>query len=98
MITIVTHVFMGHKRKIIVNMVILKFRIVRVSERILKVWRGIDMVYYSDECCGCATETYPCLGSSCPRRHVLHMECDKCHDDELCADCALEELEKVRVD
>lgn len=66
------------------------------------------MVYYEDECCGCATETYPCLGNSCPKLHVLHVECDKCHKevdelyygengDQLCADCALEELEKVEV-
>lgn len=67
------------------------------------------MVYYEDECCGCATESYPCLGSICPNRHVLHVVCDKCHAEvdelyygacgkQLCSDCALDELEKVRVD
>lgn len=67
------------------------------------------MVYYTNECCDCATENYPCLGNSCPNHHVLHVVCDKCHaeveelyyglsGDELCADCALEELEKVRVE
>lgn len=63
------------------------------------------MVKYEDECCGCATENYPCIGSACPYRHVKHLYCDKCGEDveklykfdgkELCGDCALKELEVV---
>ena len=65
-------------------------------------------VYREDECCGCATESYPCLGSECPNRHVLHLYCDKCKDDveelyetengQLCAECVLGMFEKVGVD
>lgn len=60
---------------------------------------------YENECCGCATPAYPCMGNNCPRRNVPHLYCDECKDDveelykldgkELCADCALERLEKI---
>ena len=52
-----------------------------------------------NDCCNCANETYPCLGHTCPRRHVLHVYCDKCDEEigedeiyvvdgeELCEDC-----------
>lgn len=52
-----------------------------------------------NECCGCATPAYPCIGERCPRRHVTHYFCDDCgteheldelHDicgKELCLDC-----------
>lgn len=63
------------------------------------------MVTYENECCGCAVPAYPCMGNSCPNRHVKHLYCDKCKDDvetlyevdgkELCADCALESFEKI---
>lgn len=39
------------------------------------------MIYYTNDCCGCATESYPCLGSGCSRRHVAHFQCDDCHDE-----------------
>lgn len=39
------------------------------------------MVKYEDECCGCAVPAYPCLGDSCPNRHVPHLYCDKCGND-----------------
>ena len=39
------------------------------------------MITYEDECCGCATESYPCLGNACPNRNVKHLYCDKCKDD-----------------
>lgn len=39
------------------------------------------MVKYEDECYGCATESYPCLGSACPNRHVKHLYCDECYDE-----------------
>lgn len=65
-------------------------------------------VYYANECCDCATPGYPCLGSACPNRNVLHMKCDICQkevDDlyetengQLCAECVLGMFEKVEVD
>lgn len=53
-----------------------------------------------DMCCDCATESYPCQGSSCPNRNVLVYYCDRCKDEidgdiyevdgeELCEDCLL---------
>ena len=67
------------------------------------------MIYYTDECCDCATDGYPCIGKDCQNLHVQHMECDKCHAEveelyygaggkQLCADFALNELEKVEVE
>lgn len=63
------------------------------------------MVTYENECCGCATPAYPCLGSGCPNRHVKHLYCDKCKDDveklylhdgtELCEACLLREFEVI---
>ena len=63
------------------------------------------MVKYEDECCGCSTESYPCLGSACPNRHVKHLYRDKCGNDverlyefdgkKLCGDCVLKELEVI---
>lgn len=59
---------------------------------------------YENECCGCATPAYPCLGSSCPNRNVVHFYCDKCGEEdtlyhfdgeELCIDCILSLLEEV---
>lgn len=63
-------------------------------------------VRYENECFDCATESYPCKGDSCPYRHVRRLYCDNCGDvfdklyigvsgKELCAECALEELEVV---
>lgn len=62
----------------------------------------------TDECCDCATESYPCLGSSCPNRNVVRYYCDRCkeefepealyvneNDEELCADCILLEFPTV---
>lgn len=63
------------------------------------------MITERDECCGCATELYPCLGDSCPRRHTAVLICDECGDEveklykvdgmQLCSRCALNELEEV---
>lgn len=50
----------------------------------------------SNECCGCATESYPCRGDLCPLCHVPHLLCDDCGEEEklfyyedemLCMDC-----------
>ena len=63
------------------------------------------MIRYENQCCDCATESYPCLGSNCPNRNVRILECDSCgeeadvlyivENEELCRECALERLEKV---
>lgn len=64
------------------------------------------MIKIRNDCCGCAVPAYPCLGDSCPLRHQKHYYCDSCGDEvqelyygisgkELCAECALEELEVV---
>lgn len=63
------------------------------------------MVTYENECCDCSVPAYPCLGSSCPNRHVKHYYCDECKDDveklyrfdseELCLDCIEKRLEVV---
>ena len=36
------------------------------------------MVEYENQCCDCATPSYPCIGSACPRRRVAVYRCDKC--------------------
>lgn len=66
------------------------------------------MVKYENECCGCATESYPCMGSACPNRNVPHFYCDKCGEDveellhyngeQWCLDCIYESLEKVKLE
>lgn len=57
-----------------------------------------------DECCSCAVPAYPCMGDSCPNRHVARFYCDACGEEsklykfdgeELCEDCILERLEVV---
>lgn len=63
-------------------------------------------IQYRAACCGCATETYPCLGKQCPLQHTMHLFCDNCKEEcnelyrydeqELCEDCLLEQFEKVR--
>lgn len=39
------------------------------------------MYYERDECCGCATESYPCLGRGCPNRNIPTWVCDECGDE-----------------
>lgn len=66
------------------------------------------MIRYENNCCGCATESYPCIGDSCPNRHVPVFVCDECGEEvddlyeygseQLCADCVLERLDKVSID
>jgi hypothetical protein len=62
------------------------------------------MLKYENRCCGCAVPAYPCLGASCPNRHVPVHYCDKCDPkcenpldevyeydgEELCEDCYAE--------
>lgn len=57
------------------------------------------MKYYVDECCGCSTPSYPCLGSACPNRNVPYWQCDACkadelneddmYNDDICNECAV---------
>ena len=63
------------------------------------------MVKIENDCCNCATGSYPCLGNSCPRRNAKHYYCDKCGEEdllydfdgqELCVDCILGQLEIVK--
>lgn len=63
--------------------------------------------WYEDECCDCATESYPCLGSSCSNRAVPHYDCDSCgeelNSDELydyegemlCSKCLLDRFTTI---
>ena len=59
-----------------------------------------------DMCCDCATETYPCLGSSCPNRNVRVYYCDHCKceidgdiyeadGEELCEECLLKLFRRI---
>ena len=60
------------------------------------------MVEYENECCDCAVPGYPCIGDSCPNRHVLHLICDECGSDveelfeydgeEVCEECLHDHL------
>ena len=57
-----------------------------------------------NHCCGCATDSYPCLGSSCPNRNVEVYYCDRCKEqledvyevdgEELCEICLLKMFRK----
>ena len=63
------------------------------------------MVTYENECFDCAVPGYPCIGDSCPNRHVKRYYCDECKDyveklyrfdgEELCLDCIEKRLEVV---
>lgn len=57
-----------------------------------------------NECCNCATESYPCRGNSCELRHVERFYCGECGDEtklydfdgqELCEDCILKKFEAI---
>lgn len=59
-------------------------------------------VRFENECVDCGL---PCMGDSCPNRHVKRYYCDKCGEEveklyyfdgeELCLDCIEESLEEV---
>ena len=58
-----------------------------------------------NDCCGCATDNFPCRGIDCPLRRVEHLYCDTCgaetklyyhNEHELCAECVIETLEEVK--
>ena len=60
---------------------------------------------YENDCCDCAVDGYPCLGSACPLRHSLHVYCDVCGGDftddndiyecdgtDICSECLVDYL------
>ena len=60
----------------------------------------------SNECCSCATESYPCRGDLCPLKHVPHLLCDDCGEEEnlfyyedemLCMDCIKKRLHSLDI-
>lgn len=64
------------------------------------------MVFYSNECCGCAAPAYPCLGKNCPNQSVPHYICDSCNEEvdilyrsfdgqQLCENCILSNFSEV---
>lgn len=58
-----------------------------------------------NDCCGCATPSYPCQGNSCPLRNATHYFCDRCGNEttlyeydgeELCKECLIKCFEIVK--
>jgi len=70
------------------------------------------MITETNECMSCAVPGYPCVGDSCPYRHVKHYICDKCNEEidiewtklfdvdgeHVCEDCLLEMFPRVRAE
>ena len=68
------------------------------------------MKRYENDCVGCATESYPCVGSTCKYRNNPHWYCDNCGEEheptnlylydgnELCSECVLKNFKKVSND
>ena len=63
------------------------------------------MIIYENDCCGCATGAYPCLGDSYSLRHAAHYYCDECgwetsiyefDEQELCIRCIEQRLRKIK--
>lgn len=64
------------------------------------------MIKYENQCVGCATESYPCLGDSCPNISVPCLYCDECEEEfdqlrdydgeQLCDNCLLNKFDYVR--
>jgi hypothetical protein len=61
------------------------------------------MIKYENDCCGCATESYPC-DPYCKRKKTPHFYCDHCGEEDalywldgkqLCISCVENELESV---
>lgn len=63
------------------------------------------MIVRENRCSGCDAALYPCIGDSCDLMNCRVLYCDLCKDEvdklyivknmELCADCALKELEVI---
>jgi hypothetical protein len=66
------------------------------------------LVAYENQCCDCATESYPCIGNNCSMRHVRVLICDECKDEvdrlyvnpitneQVCLDCLLKDIETIK--
>jgi len=67
------------------------------------------MIVYEDECVGCATENFPCIGNACHNINVPHYYCDgdckqeydasELYDydgDMLCIDCLVKKFKTVK--
>ena len=62
------------------------------------------MTRIENQCVGCATESYPCMGDACPKRNAEVHYCDRCGDElstvyevegeELCEHCLTEMFKK----
>ncbi len=64
------------------------------------------MTRYENRCFGCASDAYPCAGTSCPNRNVEIHYCEKCgfeidpdeiyevDGEELCEECLKERFLK----
>ncbi len=63
------------------------------------------MIRIENHCCECATDGFPCIGESCPRRNVEVFYCDDCEEEiygdvyesegeELCEFCLLKKHKK----
>ena len=61
------------------------------------------MIKIENMCIGCAVDSYPCMGSSCPNRNVEVHYCDKCGSEcqeetfdvdgeEICEECLKDEF------
>jgi hypothetical protein len=63
------------------------------------------MIITRNECCNCATSTFPCIGKRCPLQNQKVYICDDCKDEvdelyefegeELCIDCIKKRLKVV---
>lgn len=67
------------------------------------------MVIYENDCCGCDSALYPCIGNACKLKHNPHYYCDECGDEfypnelykydfdeeELCSSCLLSKFKTV---
>ncbi len=65
------------------------------------------MITERNGCCGCDTDSYPCIDTGCPKRHETVLICDFCGNEvqklykangmQLCSKCVLGELEEVDI-
>lgn len=65
------------------------------------------MVVRENDCCGCASPGYPCIGISCELLRVPHFYCDRCGNEDtlywfegeqLCIECIKDDLEEVEAE
>lgn len=62
------------------------------------------MITIENECVGCSSPSYPCIGDSCPNRNIEVVRCNTCKDDlytyidgenedeHFCIECAIDKL------